>query len=50
VKIAGSGNATLFASIGLHASVLGSGNVYYLGDPAVETSLKGSGKVMKKTN
>lgn len=50
VKIAGSGDATVFASIGLHASVLGSGNVYYLGDPAVETSLKGSGRVMKKTN
>lgn len=49
VKIAGSGDATLYTSIKLHADILGSGNLYYRGDPALETSIVGSGKAIKKT-
>lgn len=50
VKIAGSGDATLFASIKLKSTILGSGDVYYLGDPSLETSTTGSGKVIQKVN
>ena len=34
VKIAGSGNAHVFASVHLSASVVGSGDVYYRGNPS----------------
>lgn len=47
VRIAGSGNAWVYASIKLKTSVLGSGNIYYRGDPSMETSSAGSGSVIK---
>ncbi len=46
VKIVGSGNAHVFASVHLSASVLGSGDVYYGGNPASpEITTTGSGTV-----
>ncbi|HEX5554885.1 MAG TPA: head GIN domain-containing protein [Chitinophagaceae bacterium] len=48
IKIAGSGNVRVYASIKLHATILGSGNVYYEGSPSVETTMTGSGKVIKQ--
>lgn len=46
VKIAGSGNAHVFASVHLSASVVGSGDVYYRGNPSSpEIHTTGSGTV-----
>ena len=46
VKIAGSGNAHVFASVHLSASVVGSGDIYYRGNPASpEIHTTGSGTV-----
>ena len=46
VKIAGSGNAHVFASVHLSATVSGSGDVYYRGNPpSPETHISGSGSV-----
>jgi hypothetical protein len=46
VKIAGSGNAHVFASVHLSATVVGSGNVYYRGNPSSpEIHTTGSGSV-----
>lgn len=45
VKITGSGNAHVFASMDLDAKVLGSGDIRYRGEPAVKKSVHGSGKV-----
>ncbi|MEP6949800.1 MAG: head GIN domain-containing protein [Ginsengibacter sp.] len=46
VKIAGSGNAHVFASVHLSASIVGSGDVYYRGNPpSPEVHTTGSGTV-----
>jgi hypothetical protein len=46
VKIAGSGNAHVFASVHLSATVVGSGDVYYRGNPpSPEIHTTGSGSV-----
>jgi Putative auto-transporter adhesin, head GIN domain len=46
VKIAGSGNAHVFASVHLSATVVGSGDVYYRGNPSSpEIHTSGSGSV-----
>jgi hypothetical protein len=46
VDITGSGNAHVFASVHLKASVTGSGDVYYRGNPSSpETHITGSGSV-----
>jgi hypothetical protein len=46
VRIAGSGNAHVFASVHLSATIAGSGNVYYRGNPPPpETHITGSGTV-----
>jgi hypothetical protein len=46
VKIAGSGNAHVFASVHLSASVVGSGDVYYRGNPSSpDIHTTGSGSV-----
>lgn len=50
VRITGSGNASVYASVGLHTVILGSGNVYYQGDPTLESSRTGSGKVLPKAD
>lgn len=45
VKISGSGNAHVFASVHLTASIFGSGDIYYGGNPATEIHTSGSGSV-----
>jgi hypothetical protein len=46
VKVSGSGNAHVFASVHLSATVSGSGDVYYRGNhPSPETHTSGSGSV-----
>lgn len=47
VKIAGSGNANVHASVNLNATIMGSGDVHYKGDPQVSRSVMGSGSVVK---
>lgn len=47
VKIAGSGDATVFADVKLNASIVGSGNVSYIGHADVERKIAGSGKVRR---
>ncbi|MHB1921207.1 MAG: head GIN domain-containing protein [Chitinophagaceae bacterium] len=46
-SIEGSGNAFVFASLGLHSQIMGSGNIYYFGNPAIDTRIMGSGQVIK---
>ncbi|NLR56758.1 DUF2807 domain-containing protein [Chitinophaga polysaccharea] len=48
VKIAGSGDADVYASVKLDAKITGSGNVNYGGTPSVNSSVTGSGTVQKK--
>lgn len=47
VKIYGSGNADVFASVKLDVHVAGSGDVHYKGNPQVSSSIAGSGRVKK---
>lgn len=48
VKIAGSGDADVYASVKLDAKIAGSGNVNYKGTPEISSSVVGSGTVRKK--
>lgn len=48
IKIAGSGDAWIYASINLNAKILGSGNVHYGGNPQIESKIAGSGKLIKE--
>ncbi len=51
VNIAGSGNAKVFASVKLDATVNGSGDVIYKGNaPSVKSSIHGSGSIKKTEN
>jgi hypothetical protein len=45
VKIAGSGNARIFAESNLNVTISGSGNVYYRGNPNIAVTITGSGKL-----
>ena len=45
VKVSGSGNAHVFASVHLTASIFGSGDIYYGGSPTTEIHTSGSGSV-----
>jgi hypothetical protein len=47
VKIAGSGDAVVFADVQLNAKLIGSGNVSYRGNAIVEKKVVGSGSVRK---
>jgi len=47
IKIYGSGNADIFASVKLDVHVAGSGDVHYKGDAQVSSSIAGSGRVKK---
>nr|WP_295867201.1 head GIN domain-containing protein [uncultured Chitinophaga sp.] len=47
VKIAGSGDASVHASVKLEAKIAGSGDVKYKGNPTVSSSVAGSGSVKK---
>ncbi len=47
VKIAGSGDARLFADSTLDINIAGVGNVYYKGDASVSQNIAGSGKIKK---
>lgn len=47
VKIAGSGDASVHASVKLDAKIAGSGDVKYKGNPNVSSSVAGSGSVRK---
>lgn len=47
IKIAGSGNVTLYTEETLSASLAGSGSVKYLGSPELQVNTLGSGKVTK---
>lgn len=47
VRIAGSGNADVYASVSLDVSVAGSGDVRYKGDAKVSSNIAGSGNVKK---
>ncbi|MFY0254719.1 head GIN domain-containing protein [Chitinophaga sp. 30R24] len=47
VKIAGSGDANVYASMKLDAKIAGSGNVNYKGTPQVSSSVAGSGTIQK---
>lgn len=47
VKIAGSGDAAVHASVKLDAKIAGSGDVKYKGNPSVSSSVAGSGSVRK---
>ncbi|MFT4153030.1 head GIN domain-containing protein [Parafilimonas sp.] len=48
VKIAGSGDAWLFADSQLDINIAGIGNVYYRGNATVNKNIAGSGKIEKK--
>lgn len=47
VRIAGSGNANVYASVSLDVNVAGSGDVRYKGDARVSSNIAGSGNVRK---
>ncbi|MEP6465788.1 MAG: head GIN domain-containing protein [Parafilimonas sp.] len=47
VKIAGSGDAKLFADSTLDINIAGVGNVYYKGNPSITQNIAGSGKIQK---
>lgn len=47
VKIAGSGDANVHASVSLDAKIAGSGDVHYKGTPQVNSKVAGSGSVRK---
>lgn len=47
IDIAGTGDATVFASTRLEVNIAGIGNVYYLGDPVVSQKIAGGGKIEK---
>jgi len=47
VKIAGSGDARLFADSTLDINIAGIGNVYYKGNASITQSVAGSGKIKK---
>ena len=47
VKIAGSGDARLFADSTLDINIAGVGNVYYKGNASVSQNIAGSGKIKK---
>jgi hypothetical protein len=47
VKIAGSGEAHLFADSTLDVNIAGVGNVYYKGNASVTQNVAGSGKIQK---
>ena len=47
VRIAGSGDARLYAEHSLHINIAGVGNVYYKGNAAVSQNIAGSGKIKK---
>jgi hypothetical protein len=49
ISILGSGDATVYASVKLDATIMASGDVYYYGNPGTVTKdVKGSGDVTKK--
>lgn len=46
VKVSGSGNANVFASVNLDAKVSGSGNIFYSGNPtSPQIQKSGSGSI-----
>lgn len=45
IKIAGSGNATVFASENLKINIAGSGDVEYIGNPNIDQNISGSGSI-----
>lgn len=47
VRITGSGNADVYASVQLDINVAGSGDVRYKGDPKINSNIAGSGNVRK---
>ncbi|MFB6455057.1 head GIN domain-containing protein [Chitinophaga sp. Hz27] len=47
VKIAGSGDAKVHASVSLKAKIAGSGDISYKGSPQISSSIAGSGSVKK---
>jgi predicted small secreted protein len=47
VTIAGSGDASIHASVSLDAKIAGSGDVHYKGNPQVSSKVAGSGSVRK---
>jgi len=47
IKIAGSGDADVHASVNLKAKIAGSGDVHYKGTPQVSSTVAGSGSVKK---
>ena len=47
VRIAGSGNADVYASVSLDVNIAGSGDVRYKGDGKVNSNIAGSGNVKK---
>jgi hypothetical protein len=47
VTIAGSGDASIHASVSLDAKIAGSGDVHYKGSPQVNSKIAGSGSVKK---
>ncbi|WP_298732169.1 head GIN domain-containing protein [uncultured Chitinophaga sp.] len=47
VTIAGSGDASVHASVNLEAKIAGSGDVHYKGSPQVNSKIAGSGSVKK---
>ena len=47
IKIAGSGDARLFADSTLDINIAGMGSVFYRGNPSIKQSIAGSGKIQK---
>ncbi len=47
IDIEGSGNANVWATDHLKATISGSGNVKYIGEPTIKSKVKGSGKIKK---
>jgi len=45
IKIAGSGDASVFASENLDVKISGSGNVEYIGSPNIDQKISGSGTI-----
>jgi hypothetical protein len=48
VKIAGTGDAHLFANNTLNINIAGVGNVYYKGNPSITQNIAGTGKIKKE--
>lgn len=48
VRINGSGDVTVYASISLDVSIKGSGDVHYYGSPSMRKAISGSGSVTRR--